>query len=648
MGEGLHKGILFQIMSLMLFLAFLTLLHSISPVRSEGNLLVVSNDELADFQTIQEAVNAAASGDQIYVKAGIYFEHVMVNKTVFLIGENPSNTVIDGSNNGDAVTVTADNVSMTQLTLQNGYCGVTATEAHGMICTNNVVKNNIFGIYLRQCSTISFADNLIEHNQHGIWFVHLRQCYMRRNNFMSNSFNFEPEVIDIDYYALEEYVHDIDMSNSVDGKPIYYIVNEQDIEVPSNAGFVAIVNSSQIVAENLNLRNNAMGVFLVNTNDSLIRNVRVGDSENAGIALTHSERNLILNNVIDNCSWGIVPWEWTVDNTISNNTLRGNDFFGVVLHGSECIRNRVSDNFFVDNSFGVHLGGDCYYNIVERNLLENNTIGLSTDLNRENTFRENTVVGSDRGFYLYYTQDNCIYRNNFINNREQVFVQEFAKDSWDNGYEGNYWSDYNGTDIHSGPYQNETGSDGMGDTQYDIETTGSQDRYPLMNPRIPQHDLAIATFHPSKTAVGQGFPMSVAFSVQNEGDYFESVNISLTFPTFVRIVVIASECCLDFNITWNTTGVAMGNYTISACVSIVLWETDVGDNNFTGVMCITIAGDLSGDFKVGPYDFALLAVAYGSTPSKPKWNPNCDINSDGKVGPADFAQLSAHYGQHYP
>jgi len=466
----LHKGILFQIMSLMLFLAFLTLLHSISPVRSEGNLLVVSNDELADFQTIQEAVNAAASGDQIYVKAGIYFEHVMVNKTVFLIGENPSNTVIDGSNNGDAVTVTADNVSMTQLTLQNGYCGVTATEAHGMICTNNVVKNNIFGIYLRQCSTISFADNLIEHNQHGIWFVHLRQCYMRRNNFMSNSFNFEPEVIDIDYYALEEYVHDIDMSNSVDGKPIYYIVNEQDIEVPSNAGFVAIVNSSQIVAENLNLRNNAMGVFLVNTNDSLIRNVRVGDSENAGIALTHSERNLILNNVIDNCSWGIVPWEWTVDNTISNNTLRGNDFFGVVLHGSECIRNRVSDNFFVDNSFGVHLGGDCYYNIVERNLLENNTIGLSTDLNRENTFRENTVVGSDRGFYLYYTQDNCIYRNNFINNREQVFVQEFAKDSWDNGYEGNYWSDYIGVDADS---------DGIGDSSYTIDASNN-DRYPLM------------------------------------------------------------------------------------------------------------------------------------------------------------------------
>jgi len=39
-------------------------------------------------------------------------------------------------------------------------------------------------------------------------------------------------------------------------------------------------------------------------------------------------------------------------------------------------------------------------------------------------------------------------------------------DIWDNGYPsgGYYWSDYNGTDSYSGPYQDLTGSDGIGDT----------------------------------------------------------------------------------------------------------------------------------------------------------------------------------------
>ncbi len=52
---------------------------------------------------------------------------------------------------------------------------------------------------------------------------------------------------------------------------------------------------------------------------------------------------------------------------------------------------------------------------------------------------------------------------------------------WDDGYPsgGNYWSDYNGTDLFSGPHQNETGSDGIGDTPYLIRFD-SQDNYPLM------------------------------------------------------------------------------------------------------------------------------------------------------------------------
>jgi len=44
---------------------------------------------------------------------------------------------------------------------------------------------------------------------------------------------------------------------------------------------------------------------------------------------------------------------------------------------------------------------------------------------------------------------------------------------------GNYWDDYNGADLFSGQYQNETGSDGIGDTAYTIDVN-NQDNYPLM------------------------------------------------------------------------------------------------------------------------------------------------------------------------
>jgi hypothetical protein len=56
----------------------------------------------------------------------------------------------------------------------------------------------------------------------------------------------------------------------------------------------------------------------------------------------------------------------------------------------------------------------------------------------------------------------------------------------DNGYPsgGNYWSSYNGTDVYSGPYQNETGSDGIGDTPYPIDANNT-DRYPLIHAYVP-------------------------------------------------------------------------------------------------------------------------------------------------------------------
>jgi len=58
---------------------------------------------------------------------------------------------------------------------------------------------------------------------------------------------------------------------------------------------------------------------------------------------------------------------------------------------------------------------------------------------------------------------------------------------WDDGYPsgGNYWGDYSGNDIYSGSYQNETGSDGIGDTPYIIHgEKAAEDRYPFLEPLV--------------------------------------------------------------------------------------------------------------------------------------------------------------------
>lgn len=65
-----------------------------------------------DFGTIQEAINNATLGDTISVSSGLYYERVIINKTVTLVGENMETTIVDGSFGGSVFQITADNVNV--------------------------------------------------------------------------------------------------------------------------------------------------------------------------------------------------------------------------------------------------------------------------------------------------------------------------------------------------------------------------------------------------------------------------------------------------------------------------------------------------------------------------------------------------------
>lgn len=75
-----------------------------------------------DYPTIQEAINAASDGDTVLVAAGTYYENVVINKTIVLIGEGRDVTFIDASG-GTAITVKANGVVMEVFTTKNTFFG---------------------------------------------------------------------------------------------------------------------------------------------------------------------------------------------------------------------------------------------------------------------------------------------------------------------------------------------------------------------------------------------------------------------------------------------------------------------------------------------------------------------------------------------
>jgi hypothetical protein len=129
-------------------------------------------------------------------------------------------------------------------------------------------------------------------------------------------------------------------------------------------------------------------------------------------------------------------------------------------------------------------------NLIQGNLIANNS-GSGVEMYAScacspvwgNTVDENDFLNNSYGIQLYQTILCKFHHNNFIDNINQTFCYGGGSNRWDDDYPsgGNYWSDYDGSDLLYGVDQNETGSDGIGDTQYTV-FDGFKDRYPLMAP----------------------------------------------------------------------------------------------------------------------------------------------------------------------
>ena len=163
------------------------------------------------------------------------------------------------------------------------------------------------------------------------------------------------------------------------------------------------------------------------------------------------------------------------------------------------------------------------------------------------------------------------------------------------------------------------------------------------------HDLAVRNVTLEKTVVGQGFVTAVCVEVANQGLVTESFNLTLSANSTtiqVRSAVLAGETSTVFTLAWDTTEFVMGNYVVSAGVSVVENETVTTDNIATGgTIIITIPGDVDGNSVVNLLDIVKITSAYSSEQGQPQFVPNSDVNGDGEITMSDIVLCASHYGQ---
>ncbi len=394
----MHKQFTVSLIAIIFTLTITSIIAvSVEPAKAEtGKTIRVPQD----FPSINAAVGNASQGDTIFVKGGVYTEKLVIDKQLSLVGEDEALTVIDGGGEGTVVWINVDNVTLSGFTIRNS--GDNFTDS---------------GIYVNSSKSATLSGNTVTSNNIGVYLAESPKSLLRDNALEGNKFNFGVYSSNFDGY-----IQDIDQSNTVEGKPMVYWVNTEDKQAPSNAGYIAVVNCTDITVSSVVLEKNWQNLLFAYTNNSKITNVTSTLGEDSLWLIDSHNCNLQNSNITGNI-WGGTALVNTSNCTVQGNTFKANGGYGLFLSDS-------SGNLF--------------------------------------------------------------YHNNFISNPHQAWLYGQNSNSWDNGYPsgGNYWNNYTGVDQKKGPNQNETGSDGIGDTPVYLGQD-NVDNYPLMTPWTQQPNVPV-------------------------------------------------------------------------------------------------------------------------------------------------------------
>jgi len=166
------------------------------------------------------------------------------------------------------------------------------------------------------------------------------------------------------------------------------------------------------------------------------------------------------------------------------------------------------------------------------------------------------------------------------------------------------------------------------------------------------HDIGVISVESSKTVVCEGYSMNISVTVENQGEAAETFDLTV-YANDTEIeteeITLVSGDFTTLTLTWNTTGFAKGNYTISANVTQVTGEVDLTDNVLTdGLVLVTILGDVNGDGRVRVDDVLAVALAFGSNCGDPNYDPNLDVNGNCKIRVDDILITAIHFGETEP
>jgi parallel beta-helix repeat protein len=385
------------------------------------------------------------------------------------------------------------------------------------------------GLNLTGVSNVTIINiNIERFASYSIYLKSASQCVISRNNITANA----------------------DMGIRLDSSSDSTI---SENNISENKYGVYLWYSSNITVSGNNITGNSpYGMYLDSSSDNTILSNTFSSNPMAGISLMNSSDNAIRKNMdFSDSSQGVVLWGESHRNIVSENILSPSDL-GIAMGYSDA--NRILNNTVSHTDVsGIQIQQICSHSIIANNMVSENILyGISIESEnketRYNAILDNNVIHNLIGIYIDRLSGNVVYHNNFVDNTNQSSISN-STNIWDDGFEGNYWSNYTGVDSNR---------DGIGDSWHNI-TQNNTDHYPLMGP-----------FHSFNTTLGK-YVNVISNSTINSFRYFASNSTIIMHVSnvtasqtrgFCRISIPYEVMSEPFNVTIDGANPTYWNYTL--------------------------------------------------------------------------------------
>ncbi len=332
----------------------------------DGWLRVTNLDTGKQYFLMQQAVDDASPGDTLRAKNSVYFEHLMINKKITLIGESRDGAMVTGGGSGNVIKITSDDVTVMDLTVTNcgstpGYLGDAGIRLDGVkyctIMNVNASDNNNYGINLVNSDCCWINNNYIDNNEIGIFCWYADDCEFG-NNYISNN----PE-------------NGIQLANSGSILPNWV----HDNTLIGNA-FTSVTHPTA-------------GIFLwggFSKNNLIEDNMLDGNKQGIHFRASGIKNNIICGNTIKNCP--VVGVIYT--HSAGPNTFYHNNFINNAVHLIGTISGDNWDDGYPNggNYWDTYSGTDVYHG-PSQNIAGSDGIGDSAY----------SLVGSGKDNYPWLT-----------------------------------------------------------------------------------------------------------------------------------------------------------------------------------------------------------------------------------------------------